>query len=367
MLVFFITLIVTFETEENGRLSSTYLSVGESYDENLWFVNSPKIALKQRIGVFEPSDYTRVITKRFLNPIKMENEFIWQFHLKTFIEKRCKEYNIKVYSLSEQRDKMSNQYEVLQMKFGPRICSKSNKFNVEVYKDDIRINTTTIHKLSVDFKTNNMQFYKIFTVIFRRNQTYEILLNNEIISKGSFENFDTPIVEPEFVKDVYDLKPEDWDSRKYIEDPKARKPKSWNENEPEFIPDPNAFFAPFGWVESIEPTIALENGTVIPNPACEELVGCGKWTAPLIHNPNYRGKWSPPKILNPKYDGKWSQRLIKNEKYIAEKFVPGPITENTIEILNGDLGTFIEKTLFSSNEKEVKKWNSKFIKMFDIK
>lgn len=39
----------------------------------------------------------------------------------------------------------------------------------------------------------------------------------------------------------------------------------------------------------------------IPNPACKDAIGCGKWTPPLVSNPAHKGKWKPPMIANPNY------------------------------------------------------------------
>lgn len=49
----------------------------------------------------------------------------------------------------------------------------------------------------------------------------------------------------------------------------------------------------------------------IPNPACQEAPGCGKWTKPKIPNPGYKGTWKAPMIDNPDYKGPWSPKKIE--------------------------------------------------------
>jgi len=39
----------------------------------------------------------------------------------------------------------------------------------------------------------------------------------------------------------------------------------------------------------------------IPNPKCKGAPGCGPWTRPLKPNPAHKGKWSAPLIDNPEY------------------------------------------------------------------
>ena len=58
---------------------------------------------------------------------------------------------------------------------------------------------------------------------------------------------------------------------------------------------------------------------LIPNPACEKASGCGKWSPPMINNPEYKGKWRAPLVPNPNYQGKWKPRRIPNPGYFEDK------------------------------------------------
>lgn len=51
------------------------------------------------------------------------------------------------------------------------------------------------------------------------------------------------------------------------------------------ISDPNAKI-PEDWDESMD---GSWEAPLIPNPKCENALGCGPWTAPLVENPNFKG------------------------------------------------------------------------------
>lgn len=57
---------------------------------------------------------------------------------------------------------------------------------------------------------------------------------------------------------------------------------------------------------------------MIKNPLCENAAGCGKWSPPMIANPEYKGKWRAPLIDNPNYQGKWAPRKIQNPDFFED-------------------------------------------------
>lgn len=77
---------------------------------------------------------------------------------------------------------------------------------------------------------------------------------------------------------------------------------------------------------------------LIPNPACQDVPGCGKWTPPPIENPNYKGKWVPPLIDNPNYKGEWKPRRIVNPDYFEDK---NPFKMSTIVSMHLSFGNYL--------------------------
>lgn len=83
---------------------------------------------------------------------------------------------------------------------------------------------------------------------------------------------------------------------------------------------------------------------LVPNPACEEVSGCGPWSPPLINNPEYKGKWVPPLIDNPNYKGVWTPRKIPNPDYFEDK---NPFQMSSIVSLVTKYFVFIKSHTFS--------------------
>lgn len=97
----------------------------------------------------------------------------------------------------------------------------------------------------------------------------------------------------------------------FIPDSSVKKPEGWLEDEPPVIPD-DSQQEPTDWNE-------LEQGAWVQpmkvNPKC--TVGCGKWSPPLIKNPNFV-VWKAPMIKNPKYNGQWKPSQIFNPEYYED-------------------------------------------------
>ncbi|XP_068244436.1 calnexin isoform X2 [Palaemon carinicauda] len=202
-------------------------------------------------------------------------------------------------------------------------------------------------KIEEPFKDKKPHLY---TLILRPDNSYEILLDHEVVNSGNLlEDFTPPVNPPKEIDDPEDFMPEDWDEREKIPDPEAVKPEDWDEEAPMQIPDPEAL-KPRGWLDSepeMIPDPAAEKpedwddemdgeweAPLINNPICTEVPGCGEWKPPMIDNPDYKGKWRPEMIDNPNYRGKWKPRKIHNPDYFEdlEPFKMTPIGAVGIEL-----------------------------------
>nr|XP_044987279.1 calmegin [Jaculus jaculus]XP_044987280.1 calmegin [Jaculus jaculus] len=172
----------------------------------------------------------------------------------------------------------------------------------------------------------------LYTLVMNPDDTFEILVDQKVVNKGSLlEDVVPPINPPREIDDPNDKKPEDWDDRAKIPDLSAVKPEDWDESEPAQIEDLSAV-KPDGWLDDEPKFIPNLNAQKpsdwnddmdgewepphMPNPACE--IGCGKWKPPMIDNPKYKGVWRPPMISNPDYQGIWSPQKIPNPDYFED-------------------------------------------------
>uniref|UniRef100_F6QVM9 Calmegin n=1 Tax=Ornithorhynchus anatinus TaxID=9258 RepID=F6QVM9_ORNAN len=174
----------------------------------------------------------------------------------------------------------------------------------------------------------------LYTLVLKPDNTYEVLIDQTVVSKGNLlEDVVPPVNPPKEIEDPEDKKPDDWDERAKIPDSSAVKPDDWDDDEPSKIEDPDAV-KPEEWLDD-EPMYISDpsaekpedwdeemdgewEAPQIPNPKCETVPGCGEWTRPLIDNPNFKGKWTPPMTDNPNYQGIWSPRKIPNPDYFED-------------------------------------------------
>lgn len=174
----------------------------------------------------------------------------------------------------------------------------------------------------------------LYTLILKPENTYEILIDQTVVSQGSLlEDVIPPLNPPKEIDDPKDKKPKEWDERVKIPDTDAVKPEDWDEGGPVKIEDPNAV-KPEGWLDDESHLIPDSEAhkpsdwnddmdgeweaPLVPNPKCKTASGCGEWSPPLIDNPNYKGKWKPPMIENPNYQGIWKPRKIPNPYYFED-------------------------------------------------
>ncbi|XP_069851966.1 calmegin-like isoform X2 [Dipodomys merriami] len=172
----------------------------------------------------------------------------------------------------------------------------------------------------------------LYTLVLSPDDTFEILIDQKVVNKGSLlADVVPPVNPPREIDDPNDKKPSEWDDRAKIPDPSAVKPDDWDENEPvqiedlsavkpegwlddepKFIPNPNAV-KPDDWNEDLDGEWEAPR---MPNPACH--IGCGEWKPPMIDNPKYKGVWRPPMVSNPDYQGIWSPQKVPNPDYFED-------------------------------------------------
>ncbi|XP_026703663.1 calmegin isoform X2 [Athene cunicularia] len=221
-----------------------------------------------------------------------------------------------------------------------------------------------LKKFYLDKKTH------LYTLVLKPDDTFEMLIDQTVVSKGSLlEDVVPPVNPPKEIEDPSDKKPDDWDERPKIPDPNAVKPDDWDEDEPSKIEDPNAV-KPEGWLDDEPQYVPDPNAKKprdwdeemdgeweapqIPNPKCETAPGCGHWVRPMKNNPNYKGKWKAPMIDNPNYQGIWSPRKIPNPDYFEDLH---PFEMITVSAIGLELWSMTSNIYFDNfiicSEKEV--------------
>ncbi|KAJ8405741.1 hypothetical protein AAFF_G00311780 [Aldrovandia affinis] len=213
----------------------------------------------------------------------------------------------------------------------------------------------------------------LYTLRLDPNHSYEIRIDQSLISKGSLlEDMDPPLRPPAEVFDPNDRKPEDWDDRPHILDPLATKPLDWDENAPALIPDPSVQRPPSWLVEEVpfipDPQAQRPHdwddemdgeweAPQISNPACSQAIGCGPWSPPLISNPAYKGKWRAPMIDNPSYQGQWQPRTIPNPaSFDPQSFQTSPVTAVGLELWSVTGGVLFDNILLCDDPEVAHRW-----------
>ncbi len=190
---------------------------------------------------------------------------------------------------------------------------------------------------------------------------------NEVNTGSLLSDMQPPIIPEKEIVDPNDQKPETWDEREKITDPDATKPDDWDEEQPREIPDTNAK-KPNSWLDDELPTLPDPSAVKpddwdddtdgeweapkIDNPKC--INGeCGKWSEPMIRNPNYKGKWIAPLVDNPNYQGKWEPKKIANPDYFEDndpfKSII-PISAIGLELWSMNDNIYFDNFLITDNE-----------------
>ncbi|XP_066488095.1 calmegin isoform X2 [Tiliqua scincoides] len=225
-----------------------------------------------------------------------------------------------------------------------------------------------LKKIYSDKKTH------LYTLVLKHDNTFEMLIDQAVVSKGSLlEDMVPPVNPPKEIEDPNDKKPEDWDERAKIPDPNAVKPDDWNEDEPPKIEDPVAV-KPEGWLDD-EPKYIPDpmaekpedwdedmdgewEAPQIPNPKCETAPGCETWERPMMNNPNYKGRWKPPMIENPNYQGVWSPQKIPNPDYFEDPhpFQMTPVVAIGLELWCMTADVYFDNFIICSEKEIADRW-----------
>ncbi|XP_058083861.1 calreticulin-like isoform X2 [Magnolia sinica] len=239
---------------------------------------------------------------------------VFQFSVKHEQELDCGGGYMKLLSGEVNQKKFGGEtpYSIM---FGPDICAPTTRKVHAIFSRDGKN-----HLIKKDVPCEIDQLTHVYTFIIRPDATYSILIdNNEKISGSLFTDWD--ILPPKKIEDPEAKKPEDWDDNEYIPDPEQKKPPGYDEMLKEII-DVGAE-KPEDWDDEED----------------------GKWQAPNIPNPQYRGPWKPKNIKNPNYMGKWPAPMIDNPDY---KYDPDIYVYHNLKYVGIELWQVISGTLFDN-------------------
>lgn len=175
---------------------------------------------------------------------------------------------------------------VYNIMFGPDICGGMKRTHAIItYKGKN-------HLIRDNVETRSDELSHLYTFIINPDQTFKILIDNEVVKEGTFDEWD--FLPPKEINDPSVSKPEDWVDERQIDDPEDVKPEGYDDI-PQVIPDPDAE-QPEDWDTELD----------------------GEWEAPIIDNPEYHGPWRPKRIDNPAYKGEWVHPQIPNPEYYTD-------------------------------------------------
>uniref|UniRef100_A0A7S2R6Y9 Calnexin n=1 Tax=Rhizochromulina marina TaxID=1034831 RepID=A0A7S2R6Y9_9STRA len=278
------------------------------------------------------------VAKAFAEPVDVAAEdkpLVVQYEVKLTEGLTCGGAYIKLLTASPdlKLEQMDNDTPYTIM-FGPDACGEASRVHF-IFRHQNPVNKEWEEKhLSSPPTPKKDRGAHLYTLVVRPDNSFEILVDDVSVSKGSLlEDFTPAVNPPKQIDDPTDSKPSDWVDEAKIRDPDATKPDDWDEDAPKKIPDADAVI-PSDWLEDEEKFVAdptasqpedwdeEEDGEweapQIPNPKCAKVSGCGEWTRPIIDNPAYKGKWVAPLIDNPAYKGLWKARQIDNPAYFED-------------------------------------------------
>uniref|UniRef100_A0AAY4AIG1 Calmegin n=1 Tax=Denticeps clupeoides TaxID=299321 RepID=A0AAY4AIG1_9TELE len=249
--------------------------------------------------------------------------------------------------------------------FGPDKCGEDYKLHF-IFRHKNPLNGDLEEKHAKRADVDLKKFYSdkkthLYTLVLNPDNSYEIFIDQSSVSKGNLlTDVIPPVNPPKEVDDSKDRKPEDWDERAKIPDPEAVKPDDWDEDAPAMVEDPNAV-QPEGWLDD-EPELVPDPSALkpddwdeemdgeweapqVPNAACAEVPGCGKWKPPMVNNPHYKGKWKAPLVDNPNYQGVWSPRKVTNPDYFEDLY---PFRMSAVHALGLELWSMTSNIYFDN-------------------
>jgi len=209
--------------------------------------------------------------------------------------------------------------------FGPDICGYSTKKVQAIFNHE---GENLLKKTDVSCPDD--EFTHQYVLIVNPDDTYEIRVDGKVEASGNLKD-DWDFEKPKKIQDPKAKKPSDWVDNEYMDDPDDKKPSDWDK-EPEKIVDPDAT-KPEDWDDE-------EDGT---------------WEAPLIDNPKYKGKWKPKRVKNPEFKGAWVHPEIDNPDYVPHNDVHkrGPLAYFGIEIWQVKAGTVFSDFIVADKVSDV--------------
>ncbi|KAL0412920.1 UNVERIFIED_CONTAM: Calreticulin [Sesamum radiatum] len=237
--------------------------------------------------------------------------------------------------------------------FGPDICGYSTK---KVHA--ILTYNETNHLIKKEVPCETDQLSHVYTFILRPDATYSILIDNVEKQTGSLYS-DWDILPPKKIKDPEAKKPEDWDDKEYIPDPRTRSqrlydmtsqrrspilmPKSLRTGmmrrmaSGQLQPFPTLSTRAHGSQRFVNSQLSFI-GIVNKMTLITSLFQCQK-----IKNPNYKGKWKAPMIDNPDFKDDPDLYVYPNLKYVG------------IELWQVKSGTLFDNVLVADDPEYAKK------------
>lgn len=367
--------VFLFDEITKSSFDGVFHAVENSKYQGKWEIDvakSHKVNDKKYLTIPKKSEHYGLF-RSFGAPLSIKDEdLVVQYEVKYTSPLSCAGSYIKlldndaIKSFSSHNDMTDSTPYIIM--FGPDKCGTNDKVHFILrYKNPVS-GVWNEHHLKNPPSIENDGLTHIYTLIIRKDNSIEILIDGESKKKGNLlEDFEPSIIPPKLIDDPTDFKPKDWVDDEFINDPDATKPDDWDENQPEEIIDPNDTI-PEGWLvdepdKIPDPEANIpedwdvdEDGVweapLVPNPKC--TIGCGQWSPRMINNPLYKGKWYPPKIKNPDYIGPWKARQIDNPNYFEDDH---PHNLPAIGALSFDLWTIDEgigfgNILISKNEKD---------------
>jgi len=215
--------------------------------------------------------------------------------------------------------------------FGPDICGSTKKVHVIFTYDGKN------HLIKApEIRAESDEYTHLYTLIVHPNQTFDVLMDNKSVRKGSLLS-EWDFLPPKEIEDPDVSKPADWVDVKEIADPASVKPTGWDDV-PKQIKDKDAK-KPDDWDADLD----------------------GEWEAPQIDNPEFKGEWKAPMIPNPAYKGEWVHPKIANPEYIYDENI-GTYNSNKyigLEIWQVKSGTIFDNILVTDSLEEAHTWAEK--------
>lgn len=214
-------------------------------------------------------------------------------------------------------------YEIM---FGPDICGGNKRTHA------IITHKGKNHLIKKDLSVPSDKFTHVFTFVIKADhKNFEVFIDNVSERTGLIVD-EWDILPPKEISDPAASKPADWVDEPKMDDPNDTKPGGWDDISAQ-ISDPEAS-KPEDWDDDLD----------------------GKWTAPLIDNPEYKGEWKAKQIDNPKYKGAWVHPKIANPEYKEDDTIGifPEIGGVGLEIWQVKSGTVFDNILVTDSLEEAK-------------